>query len=231
MITGGTGRKQQIVFRYSRGEQPPPVEPEEGSVQRRQAEEPAISTTKPILLSAVDDRTKASGLYRVSLANGERGATSSQATDAPSKLVMLEKAFGVPIKARDADVYVFTLSRFDEFPNLWVSSGAFADASANCDSRGLNAVRLARCHQMLSRIADVYVSAHPNAGLPNAMAEYDEEPCETAHFIREWAESGWLNITGGCCGTTPDHIREIVETVAEFKPRIVNPIEPRLRRA
>jgi 5-methyltetrahydrofolate--homocysteine methyltransferase len=65
----------------------------------------------------------------------------------------------------------------------------------------------------LARIADVYVSAHPNAGLPNAMAEYDEQPDETAGFIREWAESGWLNITGGCCGTTPDHIRAIVESV------------------
>ena len=81
----------------------------------------------------------------------------------------------------------------------------------------------------LSRIADVYVSAHPNAGLPNAMAEYDELPAETAGYIREWAESGWLNITGGCCGTTPDHIRAIVETVTPFKPRIVPEIAPKLR--
>ena len=81
----------------------------------------------------------------------------------------------------------------------------------------------------LARIADVRVSAHPNAGLPNAMAEYDEQPRETAGFIREWAEAGWLNITGGCCGTTPDHIRAIAETVAAFKPRIVPKIEPRLR--
>jgi 5-methyltetrahydrofolate--homocysteine methyltransferase len=81
----------------------------------------------------------------------------------------------------------------------------------------------------LARIADVYVSAHPNAGLPNAMAEYDELPEETAGYIHEWAEAGWLNITGGCCGTTPAHIKAIVETVAPFKPRIVPTIEPRLR--
>ena len=96
----------------------------------------------------------------------------------------------------------------------------------NC---ALGAKQLRPHVEELARIADVYVSAHPNAGLPNAMAEYDEQPCETAGFIREWAESGWLNITGGCCGTTPDHIREIVEHVSAFKPRNVPAIEPRLR--
>jgi 5-methyltetrahydrofolate--homocysteine methyltransferase len=96
----------------------------------------------------------------------------------------------------------------------------------NC---ALGAKQLRPHVEELSRIADVFVSAHPNAGLPNAMAEYDEQPCETAGFIREWAESGWLNITGGCCGTTPDHIREIVEHVSAFKPRIVPEIEPKLR--
>jgi len=93
----------------------------------------------------------------------------------------------------------------------------------NC---ALGAKQLRPHVEELSRIADVYVSAHPNAGLPNAMAEYDEQPCETAGFIREWAEAGWLNITGGCCGTTPDHIREIVEHVTPFKPRTV-PALPR----
>jgi 5-methyltetrahydrofolate--homocysteine methyltransferase len=83
----------------------------------------------------------------------------------------------------------------------------------------------------LARIADVYVSAHPNAGLPNAMAEYDEKPPETAGYIREWAESGWLNITGGCCGTTPAHIRAIVEAVTAFKPRAIPQAAPLLRLA
>ena len=96
----------------------------------------------------------------------------------------------------------------------------------NC---ALGAKQLRPHIEELSRIADVYVSAHPNAGLPNAMAEYDEQASETAGYIREWAESGWLNITGGCCGTTPDHIRAIVETVSSFKPRIVPEIEKKLR--
>ncbi|MFZ3321260.1 MAG: methionine synthase [Usitatibacter sp.] len=98
----------------------------------------------------------------------------------------------------------------------------------NC---ALGAKQLRPHVEELSRIADVYVSAHPNAGLPNAMAEYDELPAETAGFIREWAESGWLNITGGCCGTTPDHIRAIAGIVSVFKPRIVPKIAPKLRLA
>ncbi|MEP7068015.1 MAG: methionine synthase [Usitatibacter sp.] len=96
----------------------------------------------------------------------------------------------------------------------------------NC---ALGAKQLRPHVEELSRIANVYVSAHPNAGLPNAMAEYDELAPETSGYIREWAESGWLNITGGCCGTTPDHIKAIVETVSSFKPRIVPTIEPKLR--
>jgi 5-methyltetrahydrofolate--homocysteine methyltransferase len=74
----------------------------------------------------------------------------------------------------------------------------------------------------LAQLADVAVSAHPNAGLPNAFAEYDEKPEETAGFIREWAEQGWLNIAGGCCGTTPAHIKAIAEAVKDLPPRKVN---------
>jgi 5-methyltetrahydrofolate--homocysteine methyltransferase len=71
----------------------------------------------------------------------------------------------------------------------------------------------------LSHLAGCYTSAYPNAGLPNAMGEYDEQPEQTAHFIEEWAEQGFVNIVGGCCGTTPEHIRHIAEHVARFKPR------------
>lgn len=71
----------------------------------------------------------------------------------------------------------------------------------------------------LSHIASCYVSAYPNAGLPNAFGEYDEQPHETAHIIEEWAEKGWVNIVGGCCGTTPDHIKHIAEEMARLKPR------------
>jgi 5-methyltetrahydrofolate--homocysteine methyltransferase len=71
----------------------------------------------------------------------------------------------------------------------------------------------------LSQIASCYVSAYPNAGLPNAMGEYDEHPEDTAHYIEEWAKEGFVNIVGGCCGTTPDHIREIAEHVKNLEPR------------
>jgi 5-methyltetrahydrofolate--homocysteine methyltransferase len=71
----------------------------------------------------------------------------------------------------------------------------------------------------LSRVADTLVSAYPNAGLPNAMGEYDEEPHQTSHELHEWAESGLVNILGGCCGTTPDHIRHVAEAVRGLTPR------------
>ena len=77
----------------------------------------------------------------------------------------------------------------------------------------------------LSEIASCYTSAYPNAGLPNAMGEYDEEPHVTAHFIEEWAKEGFVNIVGGCCGTTPDHIRHIADNVRSLSPRTVPVLE------
>ncbi|AEY00558.1 B12-dependent methionine synthase [Oceanimonas sp. GK1] len=71
----------------------------------------------------------------------------------------------------------------------------------------------------LSRISETYVSAHPNAGLPNAFGEYDLDAAEMAAHIREWAESGFLNLVGGCCGSTPEHIRAIAEAVKGIAPR------------
>ena len=77
----------------------------------------------------------------------------------------------------------------------------------------------------LSQIASCYTSAYPNAGLPNAFGEYDEQPHETAHIIEEWAEQGFVNIVGGCCGTTPDHIRHIAAEVKKIKPRVLPVVE------
>lgn len=77
----------------------------------------------------------------------------------------------------------------------------------------------------LSQIATCYTSAYPNAGLPNAMGEYDEAPHQTAHFIEDWAQEGYVNIVGGCCGTTPDHIRHIAQHVKGLKPREVPVVE------
>jgi 5-methyltetrahydrofolate--homocysteine methyltransferase len=73
----------------------------------------------------------------------------------------------------------------------------------------------------LARIADTLVSAYPNAGLPNAFGQYDETPDETGHMLHEWAESGIVNILGGCCGTTPDHIRHVADSVRGLAPRVV----------
>jgi 5-methyltetrahydrofolate--homocysteine methyltransferase len=86
-----------------------------------------------------------------------------------------------------------------------------------------------RAHiEELSEIAACYISAYPNAGLPNAMGEYDEQPEETAHFIEDWAENGFVNIVGGCCGTTPDHIRHIAQHVASIRPRPLPAVEKEL---
>jgi 5-methyltetrahydrofolate--homocysteine methyltransferase len=71
----------------------------------------------------------------------------------------------------------------------------------------------------LSEIASCYVSCYPNAGLPNAMGEYDESPAITASIVSEFAKEGWLNIVGGCCGTTPAHIKAIAEAVRMIVPR------------
>jgi 5-methyltetrahydrofolate--homocysteine methyltransferase len=94
---------------------------------------------------------------------------------------------------------------------------------ANPLSIGLNCAlgaREMRPHiEELSSLATCYTSAYPNAGLPNAFGEYDEQPHETAHIVEEWAQQGYLNIVGGCCGTTPDHIRHIAEEVKKYGPR------------
>lgn len=71
----------------------------------------------------------------------------------------------------------------------------------------------------LSELAACYISAYPNAGLPNAMGEYDESPEHTAAIISEFAAEGWVNIVGGCCGTTPPHIKAIAEAVKKYAPR------------
>jgi 5-methyltetrahydrofolate--homocysteine methyltransferase len=81
----------------------------------------------------------------------------------------------------------------------------------------------------IGRVADTLVCAYPNAGLPNEFGAYDETPEYMARLIGEFAASGLVNIVGGCCGTTPDHIAAIARAVAPHKPRIVPEIEPRLR--
>ncbi len=83
----------------------------------------------------------------------------------------------------------------------------------------------------LARVASCYVSAHPNAGLPNPLAEtgYDEQPQITARLVKEFATSGFLNIAGGCCGTTPAHIKAIADALKEVPPRRIPEIEKKCR--
>ncbi len=83
--------------------------------------------------------------------------------------------------------------------------------------------------ESVGMVADCYISAHPNAGLPNALGEYDETPAQMATKLAEWAEHGLLNMVGGCCGTTPEHIKAIADAVAPFPPRQLPAVAVRTR--
>jgi dipeptidyl aminopeptidase/acylaminoacyl peptidase len=107
MVTGGEGRKQGLVFRY----------------RNLDSEQDTIPTNGAVLLSATNDNTKASGFYRL-----------NAGTTTPQQVVMLDKAFGAVTKAKNADRLVFTLSRFEEYPNLWVSDGNFANMQKVSDA-------------------------------------------------------------------------------------------------
>ncbi|WIO75586.1 methionine synthase [Porticoccaceae bacterium LTM1] len=96
----------------------------------------------------------------------------------------------------------------------------------NC---ALGAEELRPYVEEMSRVADTLVSAHPNAGLPNEFGEYDQTADEMAEIVTDFARRGLLNVIGGCCGTTPDHISTISKNVAEFKPRAIPDIEPACR--
>jgi dipeptidyl aminopeptidase/acylaminoacyl peptidase len=110
MVTNGLGRKNSLVFRYQRLD--------------RDREQKPIPVKEPILLSTTDDKTKASGFYRVTLASSAD----------PAKVIMLDKLFGGLIKAKNAETYLFTLQRFEEFPNLWTSGPNFADMKKLSDA-------------------------------------------------------------------------------------------------
>ncbi len=97
-----------------------------------------------------------------------------------------------------------------------VAHGRPLSVGLNC---ALGAKELRQYVDVLAQIADGFVSAHPNAGLPNAFGEYDETPEDMAGLIGEFARSGLLNLVGGCCGTTPAHIQAIADAVADVAPR------------
>ncbi len=161
-------------------------------------------------------------------------------TEGGADLLLVETIFDT----LNAKAALFALEKFfDEVGRRWpiMISGTITDASgrtlsgqtaeafwnslrhSNPISFGFNCAlgpKDMRQHvEELSHLADTHVSAHPNAGLPNAFGEYDETPADMVAHIREWAQSGFLNIVGGCCGTTPEHIAEIARRVGSYRPR------------
>lgn len=113
----------------------------------------------------------------------------------------------------------------EAFLNSVKHAGLFS-IGLNCS---LGAKEMRPYIEELSEKADIYLSCYPNAGLPNAFGGYDELPEETANYLRDFGNSGFLNLVGGCCGTTPDHIRKIGEFVKDIPPRKIPKVEPYLR--
>ncbi len=99
-------------------------------------------------------------------------------------------------------------------------------AGINC---ALGAREMRPYIEELSSLAPVFISCYPNAGLPNALGSYDETPQTMSDLLGDFASNNWINIVGGCCGTTPDHIRAIAEAVRELPPRVPPQVEPHLR--
>jgi 5-methyltetrahydrofolate--homocysteine methyltransferase len=181
-------------------------------------------------------------------------ATYYDATDGLVKggadLILIETVFDT----LNAKAAVFAVKQyFDDVGKTWpiMVSGTITDASGrtlsgqtaeafwnslrhaeplsfgfNC---ALGAKELRQHIDELAHKADCLVSAHPNAGLPNAFGGYDETAAQMAAEIREWAQAGLLNIVGGCCGTSPEHIQAIAEAVSDCSPRKVPEIAPKLR--
>ncbi|HEV2720364.1 MAG TPA: homocysteine S-methyltransferase family protein, partial [Thermoanaerobaculia bacterium] len=98
-----------------------------------------------------------------------------------------------------------------------VSHAPALSVGINC---ALGAAEMRPHVEELAAISPLFISCYPNAGLPNALGGYDETPQSMSKLLREFAENGWLNIVGGCCGTTPDHIKAIAEAVRDQKPRV-----------
>ncbi len=170
--------------------------------------------------------------------------------DGGADLLLVETVFDT----LNAKAALFAIERhFDETGRRWpvMISGTITDASGRTLSgqtaeafwNSLNHVRplsfglncalgageLRQYVEELSQICDCFVSAHPNAGLPNAFGGYDETPAQLAAEIADWARKGFVNIVGGCCGTTPEHIAAIAGRVAGIKPRTIPQIERKLR--
>ncbi len=143
--------------------------------------------------------------------------------------VFEEKAQQIPVMISgtitDASGRTFSGQTVEAFLNS-VSHMDLLSIGLNC---ALGAKEMRPHIEELSDKAPFFVSAYPNAGLPNQFGEYDETPDHMGHHIEDFLESGFLNIVGGCCGTTPDHIRHIAALAKKIKPRPLPVIEPYLR--
>jgi 5-methyltetrahydrofolate--homocysteine methyltransferase len=171
-------------------------------------------------------------------------------TDGGADILLVETIFDT----LNAKAALFAIERFfDAAGRRWpvMISGTITDASGRTLSGqtaeafwnslrhvkplsfGLNcalgAKELRQYVEELARVCDCYVSAHPNAGLPNAFGGYDETPAMLADEIADWARHGLVNIVGGCCGTSPEHIAAIARQVAGVAPRALPEVEPKLR--
>ena len=170
--------------------------------------------------------------------------------DGGADLIFIETIFDT----LNAKAAIFAVeSVFEEYDRRWpiVISGTITDASGRTLSGQVteafwDSVRHAKpllvglncalgAQEMrpyiaeLARVAETFVSCYPNAGLPNAFGEYDQGPSETAGYLHEFAGAGFVNLVGGCCGTTPEHIAEIAKAVDGLAPRTPSNPEPALR--
>lgn len=124
-------------------------------------------------------------------------------------------ASGRTLSGQTLEAFYNSISHFDLF-----------SVGLNC---ALGAQQLRPYLEELSKIASCYVSAHPNAGLPNQFGEYDQSGAEMASIVKEFVQSGFVNIIGGCCGTSPEHIEAIAKAVKRYAPRELPPIAPLTR--
>ena len=168
--------------------------------------------------------------------------------DGGADLILIETVFDT-LNAKAALFAVDTLKTERDLDIPIMVSGTITDASgrtlsgqtaeafwisishADLLSVGLNcalgAKQLRSYVKDLHRVADCFVSAYPNAGLPNEFGEYDESPEQMAELIRPFLEDGIVNVIGGCCGSTPEHIKAIADTAAEYPARVIPDVEPR----
>jgi 5-methyltetrahydrofolate--homocysteine methyltransferase len=154
--------------------------------------------------------------------------------NAKAALFSLDEAFAnagrsvpimISVTITDASGRTLSGQTIEAFWNSVAHTAPFS-VGINC---ALGAREMRPYLEELSSLADCHLSCHPNAGLPNAFGEYDETPSEMATQIQEFADLGWVNIVGGCCGSRPDHIRAIADAIDGLTPRLPPSHPPALR--